>query len=261
MTVVGARRVGLVVGTLVGEQDVVIKALGPSLKGVRGFAGASELGDQRIALVIDAPALIDENLAGSSMRSGASEGSRRRPRPPQQGQAQGLSSGPASRTAAPAPSTSPSCSRSDIYGAPVALIREILKPPPLTPVPRTPHHILGIVSVRGQLVTVVDLRRRLHLEEAPSSRKSRILLVDATGGEVMGILVDEVLQVYRLADSEIEPAAVALGGETGGYISGIARPITGVVTAPIAPRVPGIVRASALDATVVVLLDLHAILS
>ena len=47
-----------------GEQDVVIKALGPSLKGVRGFAGASELGDQRIALVIDAPALIDKILAG-----------------------------------------------------------------------------------------------------------------------------------------------------------------------------------------------------
>ena len=64
VTVAGARRLGLVVSTLVGEQNVVIKALGPSLKGVRGFAGASELGDQRIALVIDAPALIDEMLAG-----------------------------------------------------------------------------------------------------------------------------------------------------------------------------------------------------
>ncbi len=60
VTAVGARRLGLVVGTLVGEQDVVIKALGPSLKGVRGFAGASELGDQRIALVIDAPSLVEE---------------------------------------------------------------------------------------------------------------------------------------------------------------------------------------------------------
>lgn len=60
VTSVGARRLGLVVSTLVGEQDVVIKALGPSLKGVRGFAGASELGDQRIALVIDAPALVEE---------------------------------------------------------------------------------------------------------------------------------------------------------------------------------------------------------
>jgi two-component system chemotaxis sensor kinase CheA len=59
VTVAGARRLGLVVGTLVGEQDVVIKSLGPSLKDVPGFAGASELGDQRIALVIDAPGLIE----------------------------------------------------------------------------------------------------------------------------------------------------------------------------------------------------------
>jgi two-component system chemotaxis sensor kinase CheA len=61
---VGARRLGLVVSTLVGEQDVVIKALGPSLKHVRGFAGATELGDQRIALVVDAPALVEELAAG-----------------------------------------------------------------------------------------------------------------------------------------------------------------------------------------------------
>jgi two-component system chemotaxis sensor kinase CheA len=68
VTVAGSRRLGLVVSTLVGEQDVVIKALGRSLKNIRGFAGASELGDQRIALVIDAPALIEELAAGSERR-------------------------------------------------------------------------------------------------------------------------------------------------------------------------------------------------
>ena len=48
----------------------------------------------------------------------------------------------------------------DVYAAPVALIREILKPPPLTPVPRAPHQFLGIVSVRGQL--------RDHRQSAPA---------------------------------------------------------------------------------------------
>ncbi|MEJ7728131.1 MAG: chemotaxis protein CheA [Polyangiaceae bacterium] len=57
---VGSRKLGLVVDTLIGEQDVVIKALGASLKSVRGFAGATELGDQRIGLVLDAPALLEE---------------------------------------------------------------------------------------------------------------------------------------------------------------------------------------------------------
>jgi two-component system chemotaxis sensor kinase CheA len=67
VTSVGTRRLGLVVESLVGEQDIVIKALGPSLannRDVRGFAGATELGDQRIALVLDVQALIEETLAG-----------------------------------------------------------------------------------------------------------------------------------------------------------------------------------------------------
>jgi two-component system chemotaxis sensor kinase CheA len=67
---VGARRLGLVVDRLIGQQDIVIKPLGPSLKRVRGFAGATELGDQRVALVLDAPALIEEVFLGSEMSMG-----------------------------------------------------------------------------------------------------------------------------------------------------------------------------------------------
>lgn len=59
---VGARRVGFVVDDLEGQQDIVIKALGKSLSAVRGFAGATDLGDQRVALVLDAPALLEEVL-------------------------------------------------------------------------------------------------------------------------------------------------------------------------------------------------------
>jgi len=65
---VGARRLGFVVDELVGQQDIVIKPLGKSLKGVRGFAGATELGDQRIALVIDVAALIEEVLMPGEVR-------------------------------------------------------------------------------------------------------------------------------------------------------------------------------------------------
>ena len=61
----------------------------------------------------------------------------------------------------------------DVYAAPVALIREILKPPPLTPVPRAPHPSLGIVSVRGQLVTVVDLRRQPPPRREPAHAQER----------------------------------------------------------------------------------------
>ncbi|MFT5353688.1 MAG: two-component system chemotaxis sensor kinase CheA [Polyangiales bacterium] len=58
----GARRLGFVVDSLDGQRDVVIKALGKSLRSVRGFAGATDLGEQRLALVLDAPGLIEEIL-------------------------------------------------------------------------------------------------------------------------------------------------------------------------------------------------------
>lgn len=150
---------------------------------------------------------------------------------------------------------------SDVYAAPVALVREILKPPPLTPVPRAPHQILGIVSVRGQLVTVIDLRRRLRLAEAPVSRRARILLVDGDMGEVMGVFVDEVLQVYRLSESEIEPATMALGGEVAGYIAGIARPAVDGGAVQHVHQFPGTLTGATADTRVVILLDLRAVLA
>jgi two-component system, chemotaxis family, sensor kinase CheA len=64
----GNRRLGLVLDHLVGQQDIVIKPLGRSLDRVRGFAGATELGDQRVGLVIDAAAIVDEVLTSSEHR-------------------------------------------------------------------------------------------------------------------------------------------------------------------------------------------------
>lgn len=148
----------------------------------------------------------------------------------------------------------------DVYAAPVSLIREILKLRPLTPVPRSPSSIMGIISVRGQIVTVIDLRRRLRLPEEPVSNRARILLVDPLGLETLGLYVDEVLQVYRLADSEIEHTASALGGEVASYIAGIARPAHAQTAAEArrAASGAGVVRH---DASVVILLDLKVVLS
>jgi two-component system chemotaxis sensor kinase CheA len=61
----GNRRLGIVVDHLIGQQDIVIKPLGRSLALVRGFAGATELGDQRVGLVLDAAAIVDEVLSGT----------------------------------------------------------------------------------------------------------------------------------------------------------------------------------------------------
>jgi purine-binding chemotaxis protein CheW len=109
------------------------------------------------------------------------------------------------------------------YAVQISFVAEILKPPPITEVPRAPRNVLGVVSVRGKLVTVIDLRRRFRLPESPIDRKSRILLADVGADEQIGLLVDEVMQVYRLSDAEIEPANV-LGGDQPAHIAGIGRP-------------------------------------
>ncbi len=112
------------------------------------------------------------------------------------------------------------------YAVQIAHVAEILRPPPITEVPRASRNVLGVVSVRGRLVTIVDLRRRFGLAEAPIDRKSRVLLADARTGEQIGLLVDEVRQVWRLAADEIEPPG-ALGGEQPAHIAGIGRPAGG----------------------------------
>jgi purine-binding chemotaxis protein CheW len=111
---------------------------------------------------------------------------------------------------------------SETYALPLAGVQEILKPPRITKVPRAPYEVLGIVSVRGRVTTVIDLRRRLRLFEAKLDKNTRVLLVD-TGDEILGLLVDAVLQVYRLYEDEVEHATT-LGGDMNEYVMGIGRP-------------------------------------
>lgn len=112
---------------------------------------------------------------------------------------------------------------SQLYGVELTQIREILSPPPLTVVPRAPKYVLGICSVRGQLTTVVELNRLLSLPEGGATRRARILLSECAG-EVVGFFVDEVRQVIRLSEAEIEYASAALGGEAPEHVIGIGRP-------------------------------------
>jgi len=112
----------------------------------------------------------------------------------------------------------------ELYGVELTRIKEILSPPPITTVPRAPREVIGVCSVRGLLVTVLDLRRKLNLDERPLTRRARILLGAAESGEVIGLLVDEVRHVVRLQATEIEAAASALGGDISEFVLGIGRP-------------------------------------
>jgi purine-binding chemotaxis protein CheW len=108
------------------------------------------------------------------------------------------------------------------YALPLSCVREIMRVPPITEVPRAPSEVLGILSVRGQVTTLIDLRRKLEVAEGSISSRTRVLLVDQ-GDEILGLLCDRVLQVHRLSEDQVEMASV-LGREASSYVMGIGRP-------------------------------------
>ncbi|MBX3126470.1 MAG: chemotaxis protein CheW [Polyangiaceae bacterium] len=113
---------------------------------------------------------------------------------------------------------------SEPYAVALEDIREILGPPPITFVPRAPREIVGVCSVRGMLVTVIDLRRLLSLEEAAIGRRTRILLSAVLEEETVGLMVDEVKNVVRLSEAQIEVAGSVLGGDVSEHVAAIGRP-------------------------------------
>ena len=113
-----------------------------------------------------------------------------------------------SRRAAPAPAEEMRqllCVSIDAapYAVPVENVREIVRVRPITPIPRTASAVRGVISLRGEIIQVIDLRLRLRLDPAAPARSNRIVVVQVDDGRVAGVLVDEVREVLRVAESAI----------------------------------------------------------
>ena len=91
------------------------------------------------------------------------------------------------------------------YAVPVERVREIVRLRPITDVPRVPPTVLGVISLRGEIVQVVDLRMRLGAEAAAPTRTTRIIVLHGDEGEVSGLLVDTVDEVLRVPVDEVTP--------------------------------------------------------
>lgn len=92
------------------------------------------------------------------------------------------------------------------YAIPVERVREIVRVGQITPMPRVPSSVLGVIALRGEVVQVVDLRMRLQLPAVEPSRASRIIVLHGDDERVAGILVDGVREVLRLPDDAMSPS-------------------------------------------------------
>jgi purine-binding chemotaxis protein CheW len=94
----------------------------------------------------------------------------------------------------------------DPYALPVERVREIVRLRPITPVPRVPAAVRGVLSLRGEIVQVIDLRLRLGLPNSGDENpRRRIVVLHGEDGQMTGLLVDRVSEVLRLRDEDLRP--------------------------------------------------------
>lgn len=106
------------------------------------------------------------------------------------------------------------------YAVPIAGVKEIVNPVPLTALPHAPAAIAGVADHRGQVVPVIDLRVRFGLPPSRDLRRSKWILVDVEG-QTVGMVVDQVTEVFGTGGSELRPAPVLGGGDDVRGIAGV----------------------------------------
>lgn len=111
------------------------------------------------------------------------------------------------------------------YGVPLSSVRETIKVSPVTKVPLNPGYVAGVISLRGAIIPVIDLRKRLGLPVEAPTRKMRIIIVHQEARQV-GLLVDEVREVQDVDREQIEPPPATLNAGEQEFLAGIGHTLT-----------------------------------
>ncbi len=90
------------------------------------------------------------------------------------------------------------------YALDILRIKEVINPLRITPVPKAPRFIEGVIELRGAIVPVVDMRKRFDLKPAPLGRKGKYLIVGIQG-RIVGLVVDAVVETLRVGRADLRP--------------------------------------------------------
>jgi len=110
----------------------------------------------------------------------------------------------------------------EYYGVDIGAVSTIIRMQDLTAVPQTPHYVEGVINLRGSIIPVIDLRKRFHLAQEPTTKSSRIVVVEANGAMV-GMIVDAVAETLRISTDMIEPPSCVIASVESEYLRGIAK--------------------------------------
>lgn len=110
----------------------------------------------------------------------------------------------------------------ETFGADIFAVREIVRVPEITHVPGAPSFVLGVINLRGRIISVVDLGQRLGLAAVTPGPSSRILVVNLNGVTV-GFLVDAATEVMKLAEEAVERTPEVTGTLNADYLEGVGK--------------------------------------
>ncbi len=108
------------------------------------------------------------------------------------------------------------------YAIPIRKIQEIILMKPITRLPKAPDSIEGLINLRGTVIPIINLRKRFALTHLEFDDETRTIVVN-THGKTVGIIVDEVTQVMRIAVEEIQQVPISVTSVARRYISGLAK--------------------------------------
>jgi purine-binding chemotaxis protein CheW len=109
-----------------------------------------------------------------------------------------------------------------MFGVGIELIKEIVPYQDITPVPDTYDFVEGIINLRGKIVTIIDMRKRLHVKSSVQEKSTRILILDLEG-KIMGLIVDAASEVVRVPVESIGPPPELINEVGTNYITGVVR--------------------------------------
>jgi purine-binding chemotaxis protein CheW len=108
------------------------------------------------------------------------------------------------------------------FAVEVTQVREIMRMEEITRMPKSPPFVEGIINLRGQIIAVVDLARRLNLESAERGIDTRIIVVEAEEIKV-GMIVDSVSEVLRISTEEVESNPTMITDMSVAYLQGVVK--------------------------------------
>ena len=108
------------------------------------------------------------------------------------------------------------------YGIPIIQVQEIIKPTEITPVPKMPAFLEGVINLRGKIVPVVDLYKHFNLGEKKVTDDTRII-VSFVGEQPVGLIVDAVSEVIHVRASQVEAIPSAISSLDSQFVRGVAK--------------------------------------